>query len=90
MKKLASITILFLIFLLPSNGVSQTWGEIIKLAASDAAESDGFGNSVSISDNGVIIGCLGNHDLDTQEYMEKIGFIKEQENAFGKLAISNY
>ncbi|NOQ74252.1 MAG: T9SS type A sorting domain-containing protein [Crocinitomix sp.] len=42
--------------------VGDTWVEIEKLTASDAAESDEFGSSVSISGDRVIIGAYFNDD----------------------------
>ena len=44
------------------NEDTSTWEEEIKLTASDAAEGDNFGNSVSLSGNTVIIGAFGNDD----------------------------
>jgi len=42
--------------------VGGTWSETAKITASDAAASDGFGYSVSISGNKATVGALGNSD----------------------------
>ncbi len=44
------------------DGASQTWDEIVKLTASDTAEGDQFGISVSVSNSSAVIGACFNDD----------------------------
>ncbi len=43
-------------------GGTDDWDEVTKLTASDAAGGDGFGRSVAISDDTILIGAGGNDD----------------------------
>jgi hypothetical protein len=43
-------------------GGVDNWGEVARIAASDAAESDLFGNAVAISGNTAVVGGFGNDD----------------------------
>ena len=43
-------------------GGPNNWGEVKKLTASDAADLDFFGNSVSISGDLVVVGVVNKHD----------------------------
>ena len=45
-----------------NQGGTDNWGEVKKLTASDAAETDNFGGSVSVSGDTVVIGASGNDD----------------------------
>ena len=49
------------IFERDTDGVNN-WGEVTKITASDGAELDQFGNSISISDNTAIVGSFGDSD----------------------------
>ena len=40
------------------------WAEVAKLTALDSAQSDGFGVSVSVSGDTIVVGCPGQGDLD--------------------------
>jgi len=46
----------------PFLSIGQTWDEIIKLTASDAAAGDIFGSAVALSGNTAIVGAEGNDD----------------------------
>jgi hypothetical protein len=50
-------------YVFKNNG--SLWEPIAKLTASDAAESDGFGVSVSISGNTIAVGSPGKGDMDS-------------------------
>lgn len=41
-----------------NQGGLNNWGEVIKLTASDSAEDDGFGYSVSISGDTIVVGAI--------------------------------
>ena len=46
-----------------TKAVDGTWSETAKLTASDGAEVDAFGHSVSISGNTAIVSAYGDDDL---------------------------
>ena len=48
-----------------NNGGTSNWGEVAILTASDAAEWDEFGHTVSISGERAIVGAIGNDDGGT-------------------------
>jgi hypothetical protein len=48
-----------------NTGGTDSWGEVIKLTASDAADDDGFGWSVAISGDTVIVGAPGEDGAGT-------------------------
>ena len=43
-------------------GGADNWGQVKKLTASDGAESDSFGISVSISGDIIVVGAYGDGD----------------------------
>ncbi|MHC4698690.1 MAG: FG-GAP repeat protein, partial [Planctomycetota bacterium] len=45
-----------------NEGGADNWGEVVKLAASDAGGDDQFGYSVGVSGNTAIVGARGNDD----------------------------
>ncbi|MEN8163566.1 MAG: hypothetical protein ABFS37_05510, partial [Acidobacteriota bacterium] len=49
-----------------NQGGANAWGQVAKVTASDGAESDSFGNSVSISGGTVVVGAHGNDDYGSQ------------------------
>ncbi len=51
-----------------NNGGMDGWGQVTKLTASDGAEDDYFGWSVSISGDTLVVGAYGDDDVDGNNF----------------------
>ncbi|REJ76430.1 MAG: hypothetical protein DWQ47_12560 [Acidobacteria bacterium] len=49
-----------------NEGGAESWGEVEKLTATDAASDDQFGSSVSVSTDTVAVGAFGNSDAGSE------------------------
>ncbi|GHB58151.1 T9SS type A sorting domain-containing protein [Persicitalea jodogahamensis] len=58
---------------------TDTWGQVKKLTASDAASGDGFGVSVSVSGEHAIVGAIGKDSYRGAAYF----FKKDQDGTWG-------
>lgn len=63
---ISNVGFIFVFFFLPFISAAQTWAEVIKLGASDAAEAYRFGNSVAIEGDRAIIGSFYNSGVGSR------------------------
>jgi hypothetical protein len=52
-----------------NQGGPDNWGQVQKLTASDAAQNDGFGNSVGIGGDTVVVGAIGRNSSTGAAYI---------------------
>ena len=82
-KKLLLLQLVVALLAMTTYTYSQTWNEVMKVVASERAEEDRFGNSVSISGHYAIVGAqLESEDASDENYLMEAGsaFIFEKDN----------
>jgi hypothetical protein len=78
------------VYVFQLNVVSNTWQQVSKLTASDGANNDMFGISLSVSENTLLIGAYGDDGGRGSAYVFKYNNVSNVWSQVAKLTASDY